>query len=138
MVTNTKVTFHKEDNLPSSDLEVGGIYFTQRPGAGNRYKINIATSANETVEVRSNDCAFYENVGASNWEEDTTHQSYFYKCVLTTTGSTSNMVATVFFDDLQVASGLYAPFCETGTDTVTIWSKVNSSITIPLIKVEGA
>ena len=40
----------------------------------------------------------------------------------------------VIFDVDEATSGNYAPVCTTGTDSVTIYGKVNDSITIPVIK----
>ena len=147
MATNTKVTFHKQDNLPSSDLEVGGIYFTKRPGYGDRYKINIATSEDETIEVRSNDCIFFEDIAVptSAREDDTTYPAYPKKWVVQfpNSGITEDMIATVFFEPFKRDTTTYlitewAPFCETGTNTITVWSKsaISGGFTIPLIKVE--
>lgn len=76
----------------------------------------------------------FTNVTASTWVSDNTYTDYVYKCVLTCQGVTSNTMIEVVFDVAEATSGNYAPVCLSGTDTVTIYSKVNDSITIPLIK----
>ena len=75
------------------------------------------------------------NVTADTWVSDTTYTDYPYACTLTCTGVTSDLVVDVIFDTTEATSGNYAPVCLSGTDSVTIYSKVNTSITIPVIKV---
>ena len=76
----------------------------------------------------------FSNVTASNWVVDNTYADYGYKCDLTCQGITANSVVEVMFGMAEATSGNYAPVCETSADTVTIYSKVNTSITIPVIK----
>ena len=76
----------------------------------------------------------FTNVSASDWEADVTYSDYGYACVLACTGITSSSVVEVIFGAAEAVSGDYAPICESGTDTVTIYSKVNTAITIPTIK----
>lgn len=76
----------------------------------------------------------FTNVSASTWVSDSTYTGYSYKCDLTCTGITANSIVEVIFGVTEAISGNYAPVCVTGADTVTIYSKVNTSITIPTIK----
>ena len=76
----------------------------------------------------------FTNVTASTWVSDNTYQDYGYKCDITCQGVTSDMYIEVVFGVTEATSGDYAPVCLSGTDIVTIYSKVNDSITIPLIK----
>jgi hypothetical protein len=80
----------------------------------------------------------FTNVTASTWVSDSTYTDYGYKCVLTCTGTTSSDYAQVVFGPDQANSGNYANVCLTGTDSVTIYSKVDTSISIPTIIVMGA
>lgn len=75
----------------------------------------------------------FKNVQASTWVSDSTYSEFPYKCVLTCSGVTANDYAEVVFDVEQASSGTYAPVCETGTNTVTIWSAIDTAITIPAI-----
>lgn len=75
----------------------------------------------------------FTNVSASNWVSDNTYSDYGYKCELTCNGVTADDYATVLFSSTDVNSGNYASFCETGTNTVTIYSKVNTTTTIPKV-----
>ena len=77
----------------------------------------------------------FSNVSASSWTSDNTYADYGYKCDLSCSGVTSNMFAQVVFAPAQADSGNYATVCTTGTNVVTIYSKVNTSITIPTIMV---
>jgi hypothetical protein len=76
----------------------------------------------------------FSNVTASNWVSDNTYSDYSYKCNITCAGITANSVVDVIFGLTEAVSGNYAPICSTSANTVTIYSKVNTSITIPTIK----
>lgn len=76
---------------------------------------------------------FFNNKVASSWVADSTYSGYSYKCEITCNGVTSNMYPIVNFSYADSISGNYCNICETGTNKVTIWSKVNTSITIPTI-----
>lgn len=77
------------------------------------------------------------NISASNWVADNTYADYGYKCDLSCPGVTANMFAQVIFGPTEADSGNYATVCQTGSGTVTIYSKVNDTITIPSIVVMG-
>ena len=59
------------------------------------------------------------------WAEDTTYTDlgYIYKAVLPASGVTAAMSAQVTFDMVSAVSGNVAPICETGANTITVWSK---------------
>ena len=59
------------------------------------------------------------------WAEDTTYTDlgYVYKAELPASGVTAAMTAQVTFDMVSAASGNVAPICETGANTITVWSK---------------
>lgn len=80
----------------------------------------------------------FTNVSASSWVADNTYTDYGYKCVLTCNGVTSSDFAYVVFAPTEFDSGNYANVCLTGTNSVTIYSKVTDSITILTIVVIGA
>ena len=102
-------------------LEVGKSYT-----AGNGISISGTTISVSSLK--------FTNVTASTWVSDNTYTDYVYKCVLACQGVTSDTMIEVVFDVAEATSGDYAPVCLSETDTVTIYSKVNDSITIPLIK----
>lgn len=77
------------------------------------------------------------NISASNWVADNTYTDYGYKCDLSCSGVTANMFAQVIFAPTEADSGNYATVCQTGSRIVTIYSKVNDTITIPSIVVMG-
>ena len=87
---------------------------------------------NEILQLKN---LTFSNVSAATWVADTTYASYGYKCDLTTTGVTSSMIAEVIFAHAESISGNYSPICVTGANIVTIYSKVNTTITIPTILV---
>lgn len=88
-----------------------------------------SNGSNIQVELKS-----FTNVSANNWVSDSTYSGYSYKCDLSCTGITSSSVVMVIFGATEADSGNYAPVCTTSTNKVTIYSKVNTSITIPTIK----
>lgn len=71
-----------------------------------------------------------------DWVSDTTYSGYGYKAVITISGVTSSMLAEVTFGHTESISGNYSPVCLTGTNSVTIYSKVNTGITIPTILIQ--
>lgn len=79
----------------------------------------------------------FTNLSASTWLPDSTYTNFNYKCILTCNGVTSTDYAQVIFYPEQASSGNYANVCLTDTDSVTIYSKINTSITIPTIIVTG-
>lgn len=78
----------------------------------------------------------FNDVAASTWVEDTTYLDYGYKCELSITGVLSTDFATVTFAHSEAISGNYSPVCLTSTDKVTIYSKVNTAITITNINIK--
>lgn len=76
----------------------------------------------------------FVNIEASNWKNSETYENFPYECILTCRGVTRDLVIDVIFDVAEATSGNYAPVCLSGTNSVTIYSKVNTSITIPVIK----
>lgn len=108
----------------------------------NKPKINnvtIETGDNtlNSLGIQSKNL-YFTNVGATNWISDSTYNDYGYKCTLDIPGVDSSMFAMVVFAPNEFDSGNYANVCLTDEDTITIYSKVNSSITIPTIVVMGA
>jgi hypothetical protein len=74
------------------------------------------------------------NVTVENWVADSTYSDYGYKAVIGVGNIHSSSVVEVIFGVNEAVSGNYAPICETGEATVTIYSKVNNPIVIPTIK----
>ena len=64
---------------------------------------------------------------------DTTYATYGYKAEITLAGVTATMIAEVIFAHSEAISGNYSPISLTGAGIVTIYSKVNTTITIPTI-----
>ena len=78
----------------------------------------------------------FTDVAASTWVADTTYSNYGYKCELTISGVVSTDIAEIIFGHTEAISGNYSPICLTATDKVTIYSKVNNSITISSITIK--
>ena len=75
----------------------------------------------------------FTDTAASTWLADTTYTTYLYRCELTLSGVAATDIAEVIFAHAQAISGNYSPVSLTATNKVTIYSKVNTAITIPTI-----
>lgn len=76
----------------------------------------------------------FTNVSATfTVNSDSDYVDFDYKAVLTCQSVTANMLATVIFSEAQAKSGNYALTCVTGTDSVTIYSNDDTSITVPTV-----
>lgn len=75
----------------------------------------------------------FTDIAVSNWVADTTYSGYGYKCEIVISGVLSTDYVEVNLGHTEAVSGNYSPICVTGTDIVTIYSKVNTTITIPSI-----
>jgi len=76
----------------------------------------------------------FTNVSASSWVSSSTYSDYSYQCALSCSGITADSFVEVVFAPAEATSGNYAPVCLAGTNTVTIYSKVNTSITVKTVK----
>ena len=144
---NSAVDFIKnKPNLGSLALKSSVDYTTE---VTNKPSIPDAVAANPTLagseaeltglqvgntKYKITQKLVFTNVTASNWVADVTYADYGYKCDLTCQGITANSIVEVMFGMTEATSGDYAPVCETSSNTVTLYSKVNTSITIPVIK----
>lgn len=67
------------------------------------------------------------------FSSDNTYADYPYVGTYSNADINANMYAEVIFSLNDAASGNYAPICETGSEVLRIYSKVNTSITVPTI-----
>ena len=76
-----------------------------------------------------------ENTVASTWVADTTYPYFIYKSEITISGLLATDIVDVIFAHEQAVSNNYSPICLVGANLLTIYSKVNTTITIPLITI---
>lgn len=102
----------------------------------------IIPAINELASGRQSRNLYFTNKEASSWTEQSTptYAGYPYRCAIRLSGVTAAAYAEVIFAPEQALSGNYAPVCQTyGMTTssggVYIYSKVNTTITIPTIVV---
>lgn len=95
---------------------------------------NIKTAL-DSIDGKQDKNLYFTNLTASSWSASTTYSDYGYQCDITTSGVTASHFAEVVFLPDQASSGDYAPVCETLSGKVRIFSKTNTSITIPTIVV---
>ena len=131
--TNEKTIYYNNNILYESE---SGL--PDQSGQSGKYLTTNGTSASWATVQAGPKFLTFTNVSASTWVSDSTYTGYGYKCVLTCNGVTSSDYAQVIFNPSEADSGNYAALCLTDTNTVTIYSKVNNSITIPTIMVMGA
>lgn len=73
------------------------------------------------------------NTIVSNWETDTTYTDFGYKADISITNLTENDTCEVIFNQTDASSGNYAQVNSSSAGVLTIYSKVNTEITIPTI-----
>ena len=70
-------------------------------------------------------------------DSDMKTQGYTYYGTIAVSGVTENTFVEVTFSDAQSKSENYAPICRTYADEIRIYSKVNTTITVPTITVHS-
>ena len=144
----TATTASRSDHVHPTDTTrapLASPAFTGSPTATTPATTNSSTRIATTAYVQANFTShaniYVTNVSASSWTNQGTSATYSdfpYRAALTTgdlANVTSSMFAFVAFNPTQVLSGNYAPVCQTYNGGVYIYSKVNTSITIPTIAV---
>ena len=108
---------------------------TIKDGLGNSLGTFTANqSTNKTITL-PNGTLQVQNVSVS-FSPDSTYSSYPYRASITVAGATVNSFADVVFSEAQIKSGLFAPFCVTGTNVVYIYARSNPGTqVIPTVSV---
>lgn len=88
-----------------------------------------------TMEYVDDSTKIILDTTVSSWSSDNTYSDYGYRASIPITGVTASDVAWVTFDVAEATSGDYAPVCQTYAGGVYIYSKVNTSTTVPTITV---
>lgn len=132
--TTNEKTIYYNNNILYED----GSGLPDQSGQSGKYLTTDGTTASWATVQAGPKFLSFTNVSASSWVVDNTYQDYGYKCELTCNGVTSSDYAQVIFGPTQATNGNYANLCLTGTDSVTIYSKVNTAITIPTIFIIGS
>lgn len=73
------------------------------------------------------------NTSVASWTSDTTYSDFGYKSEISITGLSANDVCEIIFNQADASSGNYAQVNSTSAGILTIYSKVDTSITIPTI-----
>lgn len=99
-----------------------------------------ASNATTALATKQDAVKKFETQAASSWSADSTYSGFGYRCAIALSGVLSTMYAEVIFAPEEAMSGNYAPVCQTyGTTSsnggVYVYSKVNTSISIPTIVV---
>ena len=76
----------------------------------------------------------FEDIEVNNWELDNTYNDYPYCANITLSDDvTSDMLYNVIYSKVDYQSGNYAEFATLQNGSITIYSKVNTTITIEAI-----
>lgn len=101
--------------------------------AQETYQLKGDYATKVELQTKQDKVLKFENKTASTWTEDSTYAEFTYRCDIFCEGVTEDTYAKVVFALAQAISGEYAPVCQTGENTVSIWSNNNTSIIIPTI-----
>lgn len=111
--------------------EVPSEYVTEEELEAKGYATE--SQLTEGLAAKQDKNLYFTDLDASAWVEDSTYEDFRYRCDLSCTGVTENHYAEVVFGMEQSTSTNYAPICETGQDTVSIWADISDAITVPTV-----
>lgn len=139
-LSNKRLTYTKSylpKRLTNSGEQLGWQVYNTISGSSTNSDLTLKTIDNTSIFGSGNieTSIKLSNTAVSTWASDTTYADYPYKATIAATGVTANMVAEVVYDMAEAESGNYAPICETYDGGIYIYSKVNTTITIPTILV---
>lgn len=123
------------DNLVETDLEKYQLKSSMTDSYTSSSTVTYPSSKalKDGLTTKQDTNLIFTNVSADNWVADTTYSNFGYKCELTCSGVDSTMTALIIFDPDDNVNNDYANISLIGTNTITIYSKVNTTITIPKI-----
>lgn len=124
---NTEVTDFLSKGYADQLYQPIGNYITDLPE-------NLVTES-KLLEKNYTTTKVFENVIVSNWSNDTTYTKYPYVSVIANDYILGSDLGEIYFGISEATNGNYAPICETIDKGIKIWSKVNTQITIPTIKI---
>lgn len=75
----------------------------------------------------------YTDLTASAWVDDTSIVGYRFRCDLVCPGVKDTDYAEVLFCKEDSLSGNYSSICETKEGLVSVWSIVNTAISVPMV-----
>lgn len=109
------------------------IYAPTTYGTNGQILSTKGTYSGEPVWIDNPAPRTISNTIVSNWIADTTYTDFGYKADISITNLTENDTCEVIFSQTDASSGNYAQVNSSSTGTLTIYSKVNTEITIPTI-----
>lgn len=124
-----------EQDIETAKLNVDYGNLQNKPKINN-VNLNSGNNTLSTLGIQGKNL-YFTNLSASVWVSDSTYNDYSYKCEISCSGVSANMFAIVVFAPSEFDSGNYANVCLTGANTVTIYSKLDTPITVPTIVVMG-
>lgn len=130
--TNMRLSMHPTDPEKPNEVDIiakpgTNITFTQNSTD------NISINADLSSCMKVADKPLVAASVTPSWTADSSVSGYSYRGTVTLAGCTTSHMPVVTFDATQSRSGNYCPIAESGSGCVYIWSKVNTSITIPSV-----
>ena len=126
--TQEKNTWNNKQEQLRAGIDIKNINNQSILGYGN---LNLATKLE--LENKQDKCTVLYDVEVSNWVSDNTYTGYDYKAEIYVENLTVSDVAFVSFGGDELISGNYLGLYQISADILTIYSKVNTTITIPNI-----
>lgn len=122
-------------DLISANVGNGQISLTSSRGVAiDNFTVN--QSAGKNIVLPAGSTQYTDQSMTFSLQSTPDFSDYPYMASKSITGLTADMYATVTFDDAQVSSGQYAPFCQTLAGEVRLYAKSNvGTITVPTISV---
>lgn len=90
-----------------------------------------------SIVLRGKIVSSWSNLPSSGTDSDMKTAGYTYYASITEEGTMENSIAEITFSDTDAKSGNYAPICRTYAGEIRVYSKVNTSITIPSIVIHS-
>ena len=98
----------------------------------------ITNSSNApSVVLRGKIVSSWSELPSSGTDSDMKTAGYTYYASISEAGTMENSIAEVTFSDTDAKSGNYAPICRTYAGEIRVYSKVNTTITIPSIVIHS-
>lgn len=119
---------YKEIDLSNADE----VYISEGVEPTGNQEVWIDTSDNEIDDIIEKQ-SIITDYEITAWDASTTYEDYVYQAMIPLQGVTSADYVEIVYGLAEATSGNYAPICATTEGYVTIYSKVNDTITIPTI-----
>lgn len=117
-------------SMPVTQYNSSEFYITQH----GLYNKELSLHSDITTKLSQIPSVITKSNVSVIWTTDATYSDYSYKGTITVNGATSSHIPTVTFSQADASSGDYANVCESDTNKVYIYSKVNTLSSVPSVQ----